>query len=309
MAIAPPATAAKAKMAKMTTMTKATKTTSGGGASQTRRVASWTNTSSDYDRILGPGTVKGAERMVDLTTALHPITATSRILDVGTGPGAVTRTIRRRYGAETGTPPILAVDLAPGMLRLLRQRGLPGVTAALADATALDRTLVPSGAFTHAYTALVLQFCGSRQPAVLAELFRALAPGGVATASLSRDINVGEPFHAACAALDPAYAPTPTHEPRAWMTTAELEAGMRAAGFVDVRSELVWAAFVWRSRADYVDYWLAGTHPAFARELSGWSGDRERLRPVLEQILRDRYDDPPRLGCNIAMVVGRKPSE
>ncbi|KAK8008563.1 Trans-aconitate 2-methyltransferase [Apiospora marii] len=252
---------------------------------------SWSQAAPHYAGRLATSTVNAAKKMVNMALELKPPAtpaessqAPSRVLDAGAGSGAITETVR----ALDPDVPIVAVDKAPGMVEFLARKDIAGVTTGVADATVMvdqgpgqgqghDEVLVPEGGFTHAFAALVVQFCGDRQQDLLTELFRAVVPGGVAGASITRDITIGEPWHRACERLllatpdsDGQYRRFPTHDaPPAWMSTDQVEAGMRAAGFREIRTASLRLEFTWPSAGDYVRFWFEGGHPGLRKEMRG----------------------------------------
>lgn len=258
-----------------------------------------------------------------LATPTESSPASSRVLDAGAGSGVITERVR----ALVPDVPIVAVDKAPGMVEFLARKNIPGVTTGVADATAMvgqghgHDGLVPEGAFTHAFAALVVQFCEDRQQNLLAELFRAVGPGGVAGASITRDVSIGEPWHRACerlvaSASSPsgggAYLRFPTHDaPPSWMSADEVEAGMRAAGFRETRTASLRLEFAWPSAQDYVRFWFEGGHPGLRKEMRGWERlgrDPDEVRPEVERVVREEYGSGVlRLGCEVGVVVGRRP--
>jgi SAM-dependent methyltransferase len=96
-----------------------------------------------------------------------------RVLDVGCGPGFYVAELVEQVG-PTGS--VTGVDASPQTLALARRRteGRDNVALHLADATALP---VPDGAFDAALSVQVLEYVTDLD-AALAELHRALAPGG-----------------------------------------------------------------------------------------------------------------------------------
>jgi len=95
------------------------------------------------------------------------------IVDLGCGTGWAARSLRSRYrGAQ-----VLAVDIAPDMLRAVRRRVWPwqSVTRVCADARALP---LASQSVDLIYSNLMLQWCDD-PVAVFTELRRALRPGGL----------------------------------------------------------------------------------------------------------------------------------
>jgi ubiquinone/menaquinone biosynthesis C-methylase UbiE len=96
-----------------------------------------------------------------------------RILDVGCGPGFYVAELVEQVG-PTGS--VTGVDASPQTLELARRRtaGRGNVALHLADATDLP---VPDGAFDAALSVQVLEYVTDLD-AALAELYRALRPGG-----------------------------------------------------------------------------------------------------------------------------------
>jgi arsenite methyltransferase len=96
-----------------------------------------------------------------------------RILDIGCGPGFYVRELLDEVG-EAGS--IVAVDASPDMLDLARHRceGHDNVTFREGNATALP---VDDGDFDAALCVQVMEYVPDA-PAALAEIYRALRPGG-----------------------------------------------------------------------------------------------------------------------------------
>ena len=96
-----------------------------------------------------------------------------RILDIGCGPGFYVRELLDVVG-ETGS--VVAVDASPDMLALARARceGHSNVTFEHGNATALP---VDDGGFDAALCVQVMEYVPD-PPAALAEIHRALRPGG-----------------------------------------------------------------------------------------------------------------------------------
>lgn len=97
------------------------------------------------------------------------------ILDLGAATGAGARALRRRYPRAR----VLALDIAPGMVRAIARRPwpwtAPRIETVCADAYALplaDRSIA------LAFSNLMLQWC-DRPEAVLGEIARVLIPGGL----------------------------------------------------------------------------------------------------------------------------------
>jgi SAM-dependent methyltransferase len=169
----------------------------------------------------------------------------SVVLDVACGTGAASREAARRAG-ENGS--VTGVDLGEPTLAVARaQPAHPGaapITWLQADATALP---VEDGAFDVAICQQGLQFFPDK-PAALAEMHRALKPGGhlaIATWTAIERAPVGAIAEALEAHVG-GEAASVIRSPFA-LPASELESSIAAAGFHDVEvgqeeKECTWAA-------------------------------------------------------------------
>src|SRR5580765_1100353 len=101
------------------------------------------------------------------------IEAGDRVLDVGSGPGALTVELARRVGAEAVT----AVDPSAGFVLAVRSR-VPAATVVRASAENLP---LPDGAFDAALAQLVVHFMAD-PVAGLREMARVTRRGGAVAA-------------------------------------------------------------------------------------------------------------------------------
>ena len=124
----------------------------------------------DYDRTRG-----GMERGRSIAPLLHEILPPGRLLEVGVGTGLVAAGM-----TELGRV-VVGVDLSVPMLTKAAAR-VPG-RVAVGDAARLP---VGDGAVDGAYLVHVLHLVGD-QAATLAELHRALRPGGLVVATVQMD--------------------------------------------------------------------------------------------------------------------------
>jgi ubiquinone/menaquinone biosynthesis C-methylase UbiE len=169
----------------------------------------------------------------------------SAVLDVACGTGAASRAAARRAGASGS---VTGVDLGEPTLEVARAQpadpGAAPITWLQADATALP---VEDATFDVAICQQGLQFF-SDKPAALAEMHRALKPGGhlaIATWTAIERAPVG-PLAEALEAHVGAEAASVIRSPFA-MPASELESSIAAAGFHDVEvgqeeKECTWAA-------------------------------------------------------------------
>ena len=100
------------------------------------------------------------------------------VLDLGAGTGRVTRELKRRYRRAL----VIALDLAPGMLREARrhQQLWRRFERVCADALRLP---LADGSVDIVFSSLMLQWCQPLDTA-LAECRRVLKPDGSSTASI-----------------------------------------------------------------------------------------------------------------------------
>jgi ubiquinone/menaquinone biosynthesis C-methylase UbiE len=161
----------------------------------------------------------------------------SHVLDVACGTGAASRAAARRAGASGS---VTGLDLGEPTLAVARSRpreeGAAPITFKQSDAAALD---VESDAFDVAICQQGLQFFPDR-PAALAEMRRALKPGGRLAIATWTDME-GNPFGAVVAALErhlSSDAASVLASPFA-LSADELERLIADAGFseVEVRQE------------------------------------------------------------------------
>jgi SAM-dependent methyltransferase len=122
-----------------------------------------------YDRFMGRYSVPLAPRMADLAA----VTAGQRVVDVGSGPGALTAELVRRVGAAA----VSAVDPSEPFVAAVQARH-PGLDVRLARAEQLP---FADGTFDVALAQLVVHFM-TDPVAGLGEMRRVTRRGGVVTA-------------------------------------------------------------------------------------------------------------------------------
>jgi SAM-dependent methyltransferase len=122
-----------------------------------------------YDRFMGRYSRLLAPQLADFAE----VRAGQRVLDVGSGPGALTAELVARLGAAA----VAAVDPSAPFVAAARAR-YPGAEVAQASA---ERLPFPDGAFDAALAQLVVHFM-TDPVAGLAEMRRVTRPGGVVAA-------------------------------------------------------------------------------------------------------------------------------
>jgi SAM-dependent methyltransferase len=124
-----------------------------------------------YDRFMGRYSTQLSAQLADLAG----IAAGQRVLDVGCGPGVLTRELVARVGVAN----VAAVDPSEPFVEAARER-LPGVDVRLAPAESLP---FDNGTFDAALAQLVVHFM--RDPvAGLREMARVTRDGGTLTAAV-----------------------------------------------------------------------------------------------------------------------------
>ncbi|KAI3320787.1 hypothetical protein HD806DRAFT_524481 [Xylariaceae sp. AK1471] len=234
------------------------------------------------------------------------ITKDSRFLDMGSGNGACTLAFRNLHPDV----PIFAADFAPGMIDILKEQNIPGVTAAVADATNIDRNIIPKGDFSHMALSFMIQFCGAKQMDALKEAYDTVEAGGAVAVGIGMESGheaLQCPFDLACEALEPQYQRVNPHLEEAWMESKQVEDGMKAVGFTNISSTRSFIALNFASPEDYLHYFWNGKHPGLQRGIDSWKGDMNEVKLMMYKVLLEQYPNPPKLGAWAGITVGLKP--
>jgi len=247
-----------------------------------------------YDRFMGRYSTKLAVPFAD-AAGVEP---GQTVLDVGSGPGALTTELVRRLGAEH----VAAVDPAPQFVEAVRER-LPGVDAHAGRAEQLP---FPDGRFDAALAQLVLHFVSDADETAR-EMRRVVRPGGVVAACVwdfTSGMRMLRLFWDAALALDP---DAPDEErTRPFGRDGEIAELFERAGLEDVeRSSLR----VETSYDDFDDFWtpfLSTTGPAGAYIDALDEQHRERLREQLRMALGSP-EGPFTLEASAWCATGRAP--
>jgi SAM-dependent methyltransferase len=154
-----------------------------------------------------------------------------RVLDVGCGPGALTKRLAHIVGGDR----VLAVDPSEAYVDACRQR-VPGVAVRVGSAEALP---FDDGGFDVVLAQLVIQALGDA-PAAAREMRRVTAPGGVIAACVW-DFRGGMPlldaYWAAARSLDPDGARAAGDDSaNPWCTRDGLRRLWQEAGIVQVQT-------------------------------------------------------------------------
>lgn len=190
-----------------------------------------------YARYIGRYSTPLAPRFIELAEV-----ASGSALDVGCGPGALTRELAARLGASS----VAAVDLSEPFVAACRA-SVPGADVRLASAEALP---FEDDTFDAALAQLVLSFIRDADRAA-AELVRVVRPGGtVATCMFEANgFTLVRIFWEAALALDPE-APNDARLP--FRRMPELVSLFERAGLEDIATDVI---DIEAEYADFDDYW------------------------------------------------------
>ena len=225
-----------------------------------------------YDRFMGRYSAELSAAFADFAG----VRSGQMVLDVGCGPGALTRELVRRVGAER----VAAVDPSEPFAAAARERH-PGVDVRLAPAEELP---FPDDGFDAALAQLVVHFMGDAV-AGLREMARVTRPGGTVAASVW-DLAGGRaplsPFWRAAAELG-SRAPDESRFPGArqgHLTELFEQAGLRGVEETELAATVEHATF-----EDWWEPFTLGVGPAgaYARSLdeAGLAVLREKARELV----------------------------
>ena len=225
-----------------------------------------------YDRFMGRYSRPLAPQLADLAG----VAAGQRVLDVGSGPGALTAELVARLGESA----VVAVDPSPPFLEALRER-LPGVETAQASAEELP---FEDGVFDAALAQLVVHFMAD-PVAGLREMARVTRSGGIVAACVWDYAGGRSPltmFWRAALELDPGAR---DESALAGAREGALQALLREAGLQRIEAAELEAPFAPASFEEWWEPFTLGVGPA-GQYVAGLGEDaraalRERCRTLL----------------------------
>jgi SAM-dependent methyltransferase len=227
-----------------------------------------------YDRFMGRYSRLLAPQLADLAG----VSAGQRVLDVGSGPGALTAELVARLGEEAVT----AAEPSATFVAALRER-LPGVRAEQAAAESLP---FRDGEFDAAIAQLVVHFMAD-PVAGLREMARVTRSGGVVAACVWDHAGERSPlavFWRAARELDPGAR---DESGLAGAHEGHLAELLRDAGIGDVREAVVEAPFTPASFEEWWEPFLFGVGPAGAYVAALDEDARTALRERCRELLPD----------------------
>jgi ubiquinone/menaquinone biosynthesis C-methylase UbiE len=185
-----------------------------------------------YDELLVPRLFEPWAKLLLDEAALRP---GESVLDIATGPGTVARLAAARLGARGH---VVATDISEPMLEIAQRKSQPSTSAPIAY---VKSPAAPLAAGTGEFDAVLcqqgLQFFPDRA-AALAEMRRALKPGGRAAIAVWAELERNEiyaAFHAALRATAPSELAELITAPFSWPSGAALKTAAEDAGFRQIR--------------------------------------------------------------------------
>lgn len=228
-----------------------------------------------YDRFMGRYSAPlGAELL-----AVVGVAPGDRVLDVGCGPGVLTRQLVELVGPDR----VAAVDPSPPFVAAVRER-LPGVRV---EQTGAEQLPFDDDGFDHALAQLVVPFMADPL-AGLREMRRVTRPGGTVAATAWNNAADGDgplsPFWRAVEAVDPgAYDEAGLVGQR----DGDLVALLDEAGLEDVRQLRLTIRVTHGSFSEWWEPYTRGVGPAGDHVAGLDESGRERLRVRAREQLGD----------------------
>ncbi len=245
----------------------------------------------DYDRFVGRYGAQLAAALIGFARVAPGMSA----LDVGCGPGALTRSLAGFLGASS----VRAADPSPPFVEACRSR-VPGVDVVVAGAEALP---FGDGAFDAVLSQLVVNFMSDPEAGVR-EMARVARPGGIVAACVwdyAGEMTLLRAFWDAAREVDPRRAAGADEGVvMRWCGEGELEELWCHAGLRDVRFGSLTVRATYTGFADLWAPLPTGIGPAgaFCRSLGSGAPGRpaRRLPPPARRGRRRLLADRPRLG-------------
>ena len=233
--------------------------------------------SDGYERFMG----RWSRRLAPLFVTFAGVTEGDRVLDVGSGTGALAVT-----AAAIESVQVTGIERSPAYVRYAREHaGGDGVRFEVGDALALPFS---DDAFDRTLSMLVLNFVPD-PAAALQQMIRVTRPGGVVAAAVwdyGDEMQMLRTFWDAAVAVDPDAAPRDErHMPLS--TRGALADLWRTHGLRDIDEQPLTIDMAFGSFDDYWQPFLCGQGPAgvYVSSLSA------SARHALESTLRERLGD------------------
>lgn len=262
----------------------------------------WSKASSRYQERIGKTTSVGTERLVDIVNKLSPFDSDSRVLDNGAGGGSLTIKVVEK----SSTTRVLATDLSVGMLEVIDNLKLRGVTTQREDAVTLS--CLSNDSFSHVMSSFMIQYTPDAH-ATLASMYRVLAPGGIAGIAIWGPRTIADIHDKACYRLKPTYKSAPPSAAGSWSSKEDHKIALDKAGFKDVAIDTVWMPFECKNADHFLDYWFGYGNPVPRKMIEHWTaagGDLEALKDEVRKVVQEEYADGADIGFEAVLGWGSK---
>lgn len=187
----------------------------------------WGTASKAYAAKAEYVTSRCAEELISLVHEESPLSASgATAFDNGAGSGVVTTALRTRFLKI----PILAADISPGMLEVIRKKCLPEVKCQALDA--IDLSPIMENSFTHSLSTFMIQFTPNPLCA-LKEMYRVTKSGGTLGLGMWGEMCFITPWEETVRQFEPDYTFPHSYTPD-WSNEETLRAYIQEVGFKDV---------------------------------------------------------------------------
>jgi SAM-dependent methyltransferase len=206
--------------------------------------------------------------------------------------------------------PILATDISPGMLDQLMVNATANITTQVADMRAPVVGAAAEGSFSHVFSTMAIQ--SLPDPAAngtLAEWARLLIPNGIVAIGIwDFDQNCGPQalWAEAAVAVDPTYVNPPLVFPGHWVGLAQLEDGLKRAGFRDVKARSQHIGFD-IGKEEFMRFFWESKNPMALDRQATFKGDLEKVKLEMGRLLDEVYNGGRTIPMSAGLAVGRKP--
>lgn len=269
----------------------------------------WNNSAEKYNDAVGRSTTIAATQLIALAHALYPLDdPEAYAIDFGAGTGSLTHQLAAQFPSLS----TLATDISSSMLDQLMTmvNAQTNITTQVADMASPIGGAVLEGAFSHVFSTMAIQVLPEpAEEGTLAQWAKLLVPNGVVAIGMwDFDENCGPLaiWNEAALAVDPEYVSPPLMPPGHWTGCAQLEQGLRAAGFRDVYAQVMDIGFDVGKDGFMRFFWESGNPMPKERQAS-FHGDLSRVKANMEKLLDERYSKGSKIPLSAALAVGRKP--